>query len=313
MLNWLNTADKLVNNSSVSLESKNYNMLVSLKNQASTLIVYSSPGEQQRFISIINRLNTLLDLNKHHVSNIISGETSQVSNIISGEMSQISALTSYHNTAGNFPYSTPCSKTENSEVLIVLGCKDKIEQSKRIQSLINYIIQDLENMVYKIIFSGGGYDLKKSESSLMKSEFLSKAKQERVSVEKMNLYCESDSMDTVGNALFSRHLLTNIGERAKIKVFTSTFHVKRTHFIFSNIFDPKVLTVVGTNDYEFSNILMESELRSEYLADSTIFTLKCGHDELKLTHNDWKMIMIQLFINHDLYKKRFDLMRKYLD
>jgi hypothetical protein len=281
MENWLTNAEYLITNRTI-IDYKNYYALSSVKSQGMNLIPYASLVEKQRLIKIIDMISSLLIFNKKDIKNIIPDKRD-----IENEMEQL--------------------------VLIVLGCKDKNEQSKRVQSLLNYLIQYFKKKTnFKIIFSGGGYDINTSEALAMQNEFLEIAKSHNLSLEDVDLFCESDSMDTVGNALFSRHIINSfIIETTQIRVFTSTFHVKRTHTIFAHVFDPATLTVFGTNDYEFDDILLESELISEYLSDTTIFTLKCGYKDIKLTHHDWRIGMMQLFLNHDLYKKRYDLMRKY--
>lgn len=274
MEKWISTANELIMHIT-DINSKNYNDITLIRQQATNMLPFSG-GYENNLIKMIEDINDLLVFNKRDVENTI----------------------------------TSCEpRINSSEIVIVLGCKDKNEQSKRVNNAIYYVTNSSQN-VKAVLFSGGGYNINKSEAQLMNEEFASKCKLN------IPIYCEEDSMDTVGNALFSRHtidsnLLHSLNKQYIIKVFTSTFHVKRTYEIFAHVFDPSSLTVIGSNDYGFNDSLIESELKSTILSDNSIFTIKCGENANKLTHNDWKMSMIQLFLNHDLYKKRYDLMRKY--
>ena len=275
---WFSMADVLINNYDEISDFHDYNEMIFLKNQATNLLPFVTEEYKAKLNKIINSVDGVIcNYNKENINNEIDTNESQTF----------------------------------SEALVVLGSKDNHEQSKRVNSLYEYIkTRENPESIGCILFSGGGYDVNKSESISMMDEFLS-IKSPVLENIKCALICEEDSLDTVGNALFSRYILNNY-KICNIKVFTSTFHVPRTYNIFSRVFNPSSLSVIGTNDYNFDKKIIESEFKSNFLSDESIFTMKCGELDIKLYFNDWRTLMIQLFLNHDLYKKRYDLMRKYL-
>ena len=273
MEEWFSTANMLISNVDHSINPDNYNTLSLVKSQAHQLMNVLCKEEQEKCKEVISNVDNVLKLSNEVIKNEIDTNDKE-----------------------------QCDK----EALILLGCKDKHEQSKRVKILHEYLLK-MPNSISCILFSGGGYDINECESSLMMNEFLAMKSPDL----KCILICEDDSMDTVGNALFSRYIINNY-EFSNVKVFTSTFHVTRTYNIFSRVFDPSSLSVIGTNDYNFNSQTIESELKSNFLSDKSIFTMKCGEIDIHLDFQDWRTSMLQLFINHDLYKKRFDLMRKYL-
>ncbi|MFL2848224.1 MAG: YdcF family protein [Coraliomargaritaceae bacterium] len=159
-----------------------------------------------------------------------------------------------------------------------------------------------------VIFSGGGFSTLKSESKYMKEKALAVGL-------KNPMVLESKSMDTLGNALFSKFELMrkkNISNINKILILTSRFHTPRAFHYFKRIFNTHHFSAIAaygipTNDHNLKK-LTAHELISEYRAYSTLNIFKT-HPNNPI---DDQAILLKLFKNHPLYQNRFDILERYL-
>ena len=165
--------------------------------------------------------------------------------------------------------------------------------------------------------SGAGYDTKMTEASwLGKLLIESGIKADRI------LY-EQDSMDTIGNAVLSKLSLKKLGRLSQINhliVLTSGFHTNRTLNIFQKVFDKTVkIAVVGVSSDSKSDSVRKrviSELKSDAMSSEQIFRSRnffetSSIQSKDIPEGDEVTLFYQMLMHHDLYKRRFDLLRKY--
>ncbi len=188
-----------------------------------------------------------------------------------------------------------------------------------------------------IIVSGGGYNVEETEAKRMHDTLISKG------IHSDQIIMEADSMDTIGNAFFTkltlkkRHLLKT---GLKILIVTSKFHASRSLNYFRRIFSSQYKIAVNcivTLDEQARIQAARHELLTEYRAQNSVFVFDTGDyirnkatnfQELPLrelgayslmSHGfvgrslDDQTLLCQLLDKHDLYKSRFDLWRKYFD
>lgn len=226
-------------------------------------------------------------------------------------------------------------KPENfaPDIIIGLGCNNSLGLlDKRIERIGEMI------KVYpdaKLLLSGGGFELSDTEACIMKDALLQNSL-----LSKGDIILEEDSMDTMGNAIFSKLLLKDRGELQDIKnilVVTSPFHAIRARSLFRNIFGNNYNIVVtghpfhltqdnfsgycdlGMNDghkqlvkdmedmCDIENLrqkITEHEIRALYKLNK-IFT------DLGENTGDESSLFYELFLYDSIYNSRYDILRKY--
>lgn len=126
---------------------------------------------------------------------------------------------------------------------------------------------------------------------------------------------EDKSMDTLGNALFSKFELIKerrLSKINKVLIFTSHFHTPRALHYFKRIYNSdhaRLIAAYGiaTEDSNLKKITAH-ELNSEYQADTGL-----GIFDTHLNNPiDDQAILLRLFKNHALYQKRYDILKRYL-
>lgn len=192
----------------------------------------------------------------------------------------------------------------NPDVVVVPGCNRPM-LDLRVRGAIEYA-HDFPDAA--VILSGGGFSTASTESSYMKKEFEASGLINK-------LYTEESSMDTIGNALFSKLLM--LSERllkpgCRIVVVTSSFHTIRAFDCFKRVFNidgPFPIAVGGVKTLDTGlRKAAAHELTSEYLATNDEGVLGSLKD---VPHND-QDILLNLFLYHSLYRNRYDILRQYL-
>ena len=170
-----------------------------------------------------------------------------------------------------------------------------------------------------ILYSaGGGFDPINTEA-----EFMNQMLNEK-NFSRERVISEDDSIDTIGNALFSKLKLKQqklLPEKARLLVVTSAFHAVRSLNIFRKVYGPNydiaVAPIKTVFDSERQIELVAHELSSDNMSTREIFSLRDYGDIEgnmgQLTPGDEKSIFFQLLLNHDFYMHRYDLTRKYAD
>lgn len=221
----------------------------------------------------------------------------------------------------------------NPDIIIGLGCNNSLGLLDERIERIGEISKRYSDA--KVLLSGGGFELDGSEASIMARKLIN-----NYSFDGDRLILEEDSMDTVGNALFSKLLLRSRKELEDIRdilVVTSPFHAVRARALFRNIFgnDFKILVTghpyhltqenfsgycdVGMNEghrklienlgeeCDIENIrrtIAEHEIRALYRSNK--FFINLGENT-----GDETSIFYELFLYDSIYSNRYDILRKY--
>jgi hypothetical protein len=205
-------------------------------------------------------------------------------------------------------------KIENPDLIIGLGCKNGLGfLDKRIE-VVGELVESHPKA--RILLSGGGVGIIQTEAK----EMLEKLKKKYNLNEELVLL-EEDSLDTLGNIVFSKLLLkklTLLDEIKKIVVVTSPFHAIRVHSLFNRVFPKNIEFEIRGHDFYLNEInserttkkIVENEIRALYRSDRifNIVNLKEEEDRLEV---DETSIFYQMLLYHDLYKNRHDILRKY--
>lgn len=129
------------------------------------------------------------------------------------------------------------------------------------------------------------------------------------------LIMETDSLDTVGNAVFTYFALKEhhlSGE--SILLITSSFHGPRSLFLFQNILPSEYKLAVALAPYDKEDLLVRIDSELQQLATSTDTLLHWGtlpgQKQVKSVKNACD-VLFQMQMHHKLYLSRWDLARKY--
>lgn len=236
---------------------------------------------------------------------------------------------------------TDLKEEDVQHIVCVLGCSGESELSTRIEEtfrILRQLNEEKKNFPVIIVLSGGGRDGKRTEASIMKDliiKEISKDTNKKLPVKKMlkkGILLEEDSLDTVGNAVFSTFVLLrekvinfNYKERRfegsnnkkiKIWVVTSDYHAPRALNLFTRIFrsnQVQVCLAPTVADIQTYVKRAEKQFDSEHMANSQTFALEdvitgLSHD---IAVGEVFSIFFQLLKKHDLYKNREDFLRDY--
>ncbi len=212
-----------------------------------------------------------------------------------------------------FQYNTIIGDVDNLEnptSIVVLGTNSPELLEKRIQ--VAYTLYKTYNPQH-ILVSGGGFNGFQCEAHHMQSRLL------ELGVSEDRIIQETDSMDTVGNALFSYLILKNCmpnTKHKKILIVTSDFHALRSYYIFKKVFVPEyfcLLVHAVPTDWSHDRLtaLSDNELSSDFNSMETIFTYHDLFEDRRVEPGDTDSILLNLLTLHELYKNRSDLLRKH--
>lgn len=192
---------------------------------------------------------------------------------------------------------------EKPDIIVILGANKKTLEERLYFSL--KIIS--KHPTIPIILSGGGRDIE-VEADVMHNFLI------RHNV-KNPLYLETDSVDTVGNAVFTSFTLINNKIKGNnILIITSNFHGSRALFLFQKILQPDYKVAVALAPFSGDNLsfLIASELRQQAIAIETI--LQWGRLPGRTSTQSVKNscdTLFQMQVRHKLYLFRWDLSHKY--
>tara|TARA_B100001057_G_scaffold206856_1_gene207623 strand:+ start:395 stop:1000 length:606 start_codon:yes stop_codon:yes gene_type:complete len=192
------------------------------------------------------------------------------------------------------------SISKDGKIFIVLG--HEINQStfelsfsskKRCQLLASKFNKNLSDN-YLIIFMGKGR--LQGECKLSISECMFKFFCENFFTPK-NYLLDKNSVDTIGDAIFSYFYVKKFFNEQKLFILTSDWHIKRTKYIFKKIY-PKALNLnfIGSKEIEtfnnkIKNVITKKEEKSLILLKGLLKTFD---------KNDYDLISF-LKKNHDYY------------
>lgn len=193
---------------------------------------------------------------------------------------------------------------EAPDVIVLLGASHRAMNIRLVESL-PLLKRHTDSVV---VFSGGGFLPVESEADYMHKEAIKAGL-------KNTMLTEKTSMDTIGNALFTKFELKKNGllERAnRILIITSRFHTLRAYYYFKNILNnqnDRAVAVYGvqTTCTKLQSIIAH-ELQSEYEAQKKLDLF----NSQRINPVDDQAILLKLFFKHKLYENRYDILNHYL-
>lgn len=197
---------------------------------------------------------------------------------------------------------------DNPDAIVILGAGRKVLEQRLMFALP--LIHKFPNI--PVILSGGGRTLE-LEAQVMQDFLTAKG------VDAERLIQETDSLDTVGNAVFTALTLTKHKVPGnKVLIITSDFHAPRSLFLFQAIFDSRYRLAVALAPSEVSDrsALINGELTQQAtsMRDLLNWSLLPGREGLSVQPVAGTCgVFFQTLLHHNLYKARWDLSRRYAD
>jgi hypothetical protein len=204
---------------------------------------------------------------------------------------------------------------KNPDLIVGLGCSNGLGfLDKRVEVLGDLMEKFPEA---KVLLSGGGMGVLKTEAR----EMLEKLKK-NYKVDEELVILEEDSLDTLGNIVFSKLLLKKLNILCgieKIIVVTSPFHVIRVHSLFSRVFPKEISFEIRGHNYYLNKVssdittrkIVENEIKSLYRSDRIFNIVNLKEEKKNSFEVDETSIFYQMLLYHDLYRNRRDILRKY--
>ncbi len=173
-----------------------------------------------------------------------------------------------------------------------------------------------------IILCGGGFMCQQTESEQMLAFLQS---QDDLGLTPERVVIEDDSIDTVGNAVLSKLKLRQkklLAPSGKLMLVTSDFHAIRAIHIFRRVYGSgysiALARVPSNYTAEKKRQFAAHELKSDSESCRGIFSINYfvgmalrPHDSIKL--GDERTYFYQMILEHEYYRHRYDLIRKYQD
>lgn len=245
-----------------------------------------------------------------------------------------------------FPVAPEKVAYELPELVIILGCRPENKLRERVEAALD-VVRRSKGAPPTLVLSGGGDGHAQSEAQrmmehLQRSEPDIRPQQKRgwstlvLGERSIDVVLEEDSLDTLGNAVFTWLTLKMEGDRygltsasthrlERIVLVTDAIHAPRAHDIFRRVFafrsqdqsgDGPIIVVrtvkTDASIAEAGSSALE-HLRSEATANNEIFRLvnplTNGFDVIADGHV--RSILGQMLRLHKLYSNRWDLVRKY--
>jgi hypothetical protein len=200
------------------------------------------------------------------------------------------------------------SAYHNPDMIVILGANRRVLEQRLAFALP--LVRKFSTV--PVVLSGGGRTVE-LEARVMYDFLIQHG------VAPSRLILETDSLDTVGNAIFTYFALARHSVSGnKILLITSNFHAPRALFLFQQIGDPGFELAVGLAPYEGKNLahLIDSELQQEATSIANLLhwgRLSGQTNAPDLLATGTCSIFFQTLLHHSLYPSRWDLARRYAD
>ena len=198
---------------------------------------------------------------------------------------------------------------EAVDAVVVLGCQNRPELEAREAAAAAYVAQLPADGHALLVLSGGARLGDSTEASAMRA-----ALERRVPAlaTRARALEERDSLDTVGNAVFSALLLRRhaLPPHPRVAVVTSDFHVPRSVAFFRHVLpaDAVVIGVPASNAARAPTAAARfraKEARSLALSERGIFA-GVPASPAAADH-----VLVRLILEHPYYRGRTDLLRRW--
>ncbi|WP_181418388.1 YdcF family protein [Phyllobacterium leguminum] len=197
------------------------------------------------------------------------------------------------------------SAYRSPDIIVILGANQPALDQRLAHALP--IIQRFNNA--SVILSGGGRTIV-LEAQTMRDYLVQHG------VAEDRLIMEPDSLDTVGNAVFSGlAMMKNRMHDGNVLIVTSGFHAPRTLFLFRSILGPRFRIAVSATPSSGADIAarIEHELQEEAIAIRDLLHWPSIAGEPPRPVKEVCDVFYQILLRHKLYESRWDLARRYSD
>jgi uncharacterized SAM-binding protein YcdF (DUF218 family) len=148
----------------------------------------------------------------------------------------------------------------------------------------------------KMVFLGWDY---RPESSICISDAIASYAMSHHALPSSMIITDRNSRDTVGDAIFSKKILSGIANHRHIMIVTSDYHVARALRIFRYVYgEDWVVDATGVPAAPTASVLA-NEIRSQEAFESTFSGIREGDDEGLLS----RLISRHPFYNGEIYMK----------
>ena len=182
-----------------------------------------------------------------------------------------------------------------SRVVVVLGYRvNSKEDLKELYGRVDVGIEVFkrENADF-IIFSGGITSGHKSEASIM-------AKYAKNKVPNDKIILEEKSLDTIGNAFFTRKILEKLGVKPdEIYIVSSCYHMVRAEYIFKKVYGD-IAKINSEYCFDVKNEKMANSEQSKLQQVKLFFK--------DVADGDLQKIGTKLLTEHKLYKNKIGIL-----
>jgi CBS domain-containing protein len=239
---------------------------------------------------------------------------------------------------------------DEPEIIVVLGSNDKGVTEVRVQALTDLFVTKKLMSPPTLVLSGGGVWQGESEASFMLKKLQNVLPRMTLSLVKDGWYklidkdnnpradvvLEEDSLDTLGNAVFTWLTLkredryglvaTSTNKLQRLLIVTDGLHAPRSYDVFRRVF---AFRTVGSEPEAAPNMAVKVAAPSEISADALRVALDHMRSEARTNNEIFRLsnplasgfdvigdghvrsILSQMIRLHERYRERWDLVRKY--
>ena len=201
----------------------------------------------------------------------------------------------------NYDFSTYALPKNLNKCFILLGHEIdqetfdlSLSSKKRCEKLAERILH-VDSKDYMIIFMGQGR--LQGNCKLTISECMFQYFSENY-FRPANIFLDKKSKDTVGDAIFSFEIISNLGFYGNVEVITSDWHSARTSMVFNSIYNNKYdLKIVECNEINnLTDLEIANKKKSENKSLQAFKDFYSNYDQEKFNYIQY------LSLSHRLYK-----------
>ena len=210
-------------------------------------------------------------------------------------------MNTYSSDYLNYDFSTHELPKNLNKCFIILGHEIdqltfelSLSSKKRCAKLAERIIK-LDYKEYMIIFMGKGRLQGNCQLTISQCMFNYFSKN---FFNPPNIFIDKQSKDTVGDAIFSFEIISNIGFNGNVEVITSDWHSVRTSMVFNSIYNDEYdLKIVECSEItNLTDLEIENKKLSEEKSLTSFYDFYSNYNKEKLNYIQY------LSSSHSLYK-----------
>lgn len=194
---------------------------------------------------------------------------------------------------------------QRADVLVVLGCQNEAELGARVEAAARAIREAGAHRAPLVVLSGGAKYRGGTEASVLAGRLA-----RRLHGRAVRMLEENDSLDTVGNALFTAYLLRPATFRT-VAVVTSDFHTDRSRQYFERVLPPGTRVIaIGAKPGPRTDVEIARRAAHEK-ASLTRSMAELFDAPPPLPRGALDELLVRLVERHPYYRGRGDLLRRH--